>query len=83
MVRLPASLTTREWRLTEFDSKKLPISVRLRVERPADGGAAEWVGRFVARAPGQANIEYTRVAVAAGADGFVGERRRFGFRIRE
>jgi hypothetical protein len=82
LIRLPATQTSREWRLTEFDSEKLPVTHRPNL-RTNDRGEPEWVARFVARQPGRADVEFMRTAVAPGATGNIGQRMRFGFRVRE
>ncbi len=82
VIRLPASLPTPEWRLNSWDSVKLRITRRLALEPAESGSGQEWVARFVTRAPGQVDIEYVRTAIARGADGFVGQNKRFQFRIR-
>ncbi len=83
VVRLPATMTAQEWRLTKFDSLKLPITVRPRLEPIEGSDAQEWVARFVARRPGTAEIIFTRSAMAQGGEGFIGERRRYVFHIRK
>jgi hypothetical protein len=82
-IRLPASMSEREWRLTVFDSAKLPIAHMPQLERNESTGEQEWVARFSARRPGRAYIEFTRMAVGQNSSGFIGQRMRFGFSIRD
>jgi len=83
IIRLPASTTSPEWRLASFDSLKMTLTSRPRLVEAESNGEREWVARFIARVPGQVDIEFRRVAAGPNASGPIGERKRFRFRIRE
>jgi hypothetical protein len=80
--RLPASFRTGppEWRISEWDSRKLSLTGRTAVDTTAD--PPEWVFQLIARNTGQTEVEFTRTRAAPGAEGAVGDRQRFRVRVR-
>jgi hypothetical protein len=79
VITLPASSQSGapEWRLKTFDSGRLQLVQRPRLEPVGSGNRRQWTVRFLARGLGDTIVEFERVRLRDDGGGRLGETRRF------